>query len=257
MNTIPKPLLILLLALSPLAAVGQPASSDPRIPPALQPWEAWALWNDDHRACPTPYNQPDRHLCFWPSSLALSVGAAGGSFDMGVTVFRETWVPLPGGEKQWPVGVTAHGAPVPVVERDGTPSVRLPAGAHRLAGGFAWKTIPQSLPVPPPIGVVALTIDGQPVPLPVREASGLLWLRLQADAEEVARDAIDVRAYAVLEDGIPLWLRVELELTVSGKSREEFLGVALPEGWRLAAVESPIPVAVEDAGGVRAQVRAG
>lgn len=257
MSTLFKPLLFVLVAAAPLAAFAQTPPSDPRIPPALQPWEAWALWNDDHRACPTPYNRPERHLCYWPSSLSLAVDAVEGSFDLGVTVFRETWVPLPGGERQWPVSVTVGGAAAPVVGREGVPSVRLPAGTHRLSGKFEWKTIPQSLPVPPQIGIVTLAIDGQPVPLPVREASGLLWLKLQADAEEIARDAIDVRTYAVLEDGIPMWLRVELEMIVSGKNREESLGVALPEGWRLAAVESPIPVAVDDAGGVRAQVRAG
>ena len=66
-----------------------------------------------------------------------------------------------------------------------------------------------------------------------------------------------MKLYAALEDGIPLWLRTEIELTVSGKSREEELGTILPEGWKLAAVESPIPVAVDDAGRMKAQVRAG
>ncbi len=57
-----------------------------------------------------------------------------------------------------------------------------------------------------------------------------------------------MKLYAALEDGIPLWLRTEIELTVSGKSREEDLGTILPEGWKLAAVESQIPVAIDDAG---------
>ena len=61
----------------------------------------------------------------------------------------------------------------------------------------------------------------------------------------------------MIEDGIPLWLRTEIELTVSGKSREETVGWILPEGWQLATVESEIPVAVDDRGLMKAQVRAG
>ena len=36
------------------------------------------------------------------------------------------------------------------------------------------------------------------------------------------------KVYAVLEDGIPLWLRTEVELIVSGKNREEEIGSILP-----------------------------
>ena len=46
-------------------------------------------------------------------------------------------------------------------------------------------------------------------------------------------------------------------MTVSGRSREVELGTVLPEGWRLASVDGPIPVAVDDAGRMKAQVRAG
>jgi len=66
-----------------------------------------------------------------------------------------------------------------------------------------------------------------------------------------------VKLYAALEDGVPLWLRTEIEITVSGQSREEILGTILPAGWKLASVESTIPVAVDDAGRMKAQVRAG
>src|SRR5581483_3576642 len=61
----------------------------------------------------------------------------------------------------------------------------------------------------------------------------------------------------LIEDGVPIWLRTEIELTVSGKSREESLDSILPEGWQLSYVESPIPAAVDPQGHLKAQVRAG
>ncbi|HEY3840374.1 MAG TPA: hypothetical protein VGL72_27570, partial [Bryobacteraceae bacterium] len=49
----------------------------------------------------------------------------------------------------------------------------------------------------------------------------------------------------------------QIELTVAGKSREEEIGHILPEGWKLASVEGPIPAMVDDDGKMKAQVRAG
>ena len=59
--------------------------------------------------------------------------------------------------------------------------------------------------------------------------------------EQAESDFLGIKVYAVLEDGIPLWLRTEIELSVSGKNREEQIGSILPEGWKLAAINSPFP----------------
>ncbi len=92
---------------------------------------------------------------------------------------------------------------------------------------------------------------------PVWDAQGFLWLKRDGSTEEADKDFLAIKQYSVLEDGIPLWLQTEVELTVSGKSREEELGTILPEGWKLSRVESPIPVAVDESGRMKAQVRAG
>jgi hypothetical protein len=215
------------------------------------------LWDAEHRNCPTPHNNAAKHLCFWPSRLGLQITAQGGRFDVAITAYHEIWVPLPGGSEVWPVEVTRDGTPLVVVERNGRPAVRLAAGTSRITGAYRWKQMPQSVPVPPQIGLLALTLDGQPVDSPSWGADGVLWLRRTATTEETDKDFLSRKIYAVLEDGIPMWLRTEIELTVSGKSREETIGVVLPEGWRLAAVESEIPVAIDVAGQMKAQVRAG
>ena len=117
--------------------------------------------------------------------------------------------------------------------------------------------MPQRIPLPREIGILALTMDGKTVDAPVWDAQGFLWLKRDGSTEEADKDFLAVKQYSALEDGIPLWLHTEVELTVSGKSREEELGTVLPEGWKLSRVESPIPVAVDDAGRMKAQVRAG
>ncbi|HET6409103.1 MAG TPA: hypothetical protein VFG14_14540, partial [Chthoniobacteraceae bacterium] len=228
------------------------------VPAPLKAWEGWATWGDDHRNCPHPYNDAKKHLCFWPSRLQFDVEKTQAKFSLGVAVFMETWIPLPGGQDAWPVEVKVDdGAPIPVVEHEGVPSVRLPAGAYRLTGSYRWNDYPQKIALPREIGILALTIEGKPAETPVWDAQGLLWLRRDGSSEETDKDFLEVKAYAMLKDGIPLWLHTEIELTVSGKSREEEIGTILPEGWKAATVESQIPVAIDEAGRMKSQVRAG
>lgn len=235
-----------------------PSPPDAReIPAPLKPWETWATWDVPHRFCPTPYDAADKPVCFWPSRLGLEVDRTGGTFRLGVTVFSETWVPLPGGPDVWPTDVKLGGTVVPVVEHDGHPAVKLAPGSHQIDGVFRWNEIPQGLPLPQAIGLLALTLEGRPVPSPTWDAQGYLWLKRAASTEEADKDFLSVKVYALLEDGIPLWLRTQVEILVSGKSREEDLGSILPQGWELSSVDSLLPVMVDDAGRMTAQVRAG
>ncbi len=227
------------------------------LPGPLREWAGWATWDDRGRECPTPYHDPGKPLCHWPSQLTLEVDGAGGRFGLAVEVFARTWVRLPGGGEVWPLEVAANGGPVPVIEHEGGPAVRLRPGRHDLQGVFRWAEMPQRIPVPAAIGILALTLNGQPVAAPVWDAQGFLWLKRDGSTEQVDKDFLAVKLFSAIEDGIPLWLHTDVELIVAGKSREEELGVILPAGWKLAAVESPVPVAVDQAGHLKAQVRAG
>lgn len=249
---------LLVLAWAAVAAALLRAQSPSRaLPPALQPWVEWATWDAPHRGCPTPWSDPKAHRCFWPGRLELAVTDGAGSFGLRVVAYHEAWVPLPGGAEAWPQEVRVDGTAVPVLERAGVPSVKLGPGEARIEGTFQWSRLPQNLRIPAAVGLLALSRDGKPVEAPTWDAAGTLWLRRDGAPGAAERDAMEVKAYALLEDGIPMWWRQELEVTVSGKSREEDLGNLLPEGWRLASVTAPIPVTVDEAGRARAQVRAG
>ncbi|MBE2204693.1 MAG: hypothetical protein IAE94_10180 [Chthoniobacterales bacterium] len=253
-----QPSLIFHLIFFAACGVGVAAPvADPRIPEPLRVWEGWALWGQDHRTCPTPYDAADKPLCLWPSRLVLDVAPTGARFDFSVTVFNESWVPLPGGGDFWPHQVKAGAAALPVVERNGHPAVKLTAGTHQIQGELEWKTIPQKISLPDSLGMVSLTLEGKPVENPHWDSDGQLWLVQSAVSGEADKDFLSVKLFAELEDGIPLWLHGEVELIVSGKNREESLGAVLPEGWKLVALEGPIPVAVDESGRMKAQVRPG
>lgn len=106
------------------------------------------------------------------------------------------------------------------------------------------------------IGVLNLQLNGQPVESPVWDAEGRLWLQ-RTGTEPADKDFISVQVHRLISDGSPQWLHTQVELSVAGKSREEALGHVLPEGWRLSSVEAAVPCAVDDAGRLKVQVRAG
>jgi hypothetical protein len=243
------------ISLLPTSAA--PAETVREIPDPLKPWAGWALWNERDLECPMPYHDSKQVLRLWPSRLTLDVTAEGAHFAFEVTVFSGTWVPLPGGGELWPGEVSANDAVVPVVEHDGKPAVKLVAGRYNLTGGYHWQGIPQRIAMPAEIGILSLTLDGQAVESPVWDAQGFLWLKRNAATEETGKDFLALKMNSLMEDGIPLWLHTDLELIVAGKSREESLGVVLPAGWQLASVDSQIPVAINDGGQMKAQVRAG
>lgn len=232
------------------------AAADPAIPAPLQEWKDWALWDAPAQVGPQPFDNGSTRLHAWPSELSLVAEAQGGRFSLQVAVYAETWIALPGNQELWPQGVQVDGKPVAVLSRKGTPSVRLAPGTRKITGAFQWPEMPQRIAVPPSIGLLSLAVAGGNVRIPDRDADGQVWLK-RMKAEETDRDSITAQVYRLIEDGLPIWLRTEVELSVTGRSREEDLGSALPEGWKLASVEAPIPVAVSEDGSMKAQVRAG
>ncbi len=235
----------------------QPAPKPRTIPEALKGWEEWATWDDRLRDCPPSYADAKVRQCFWPSRLGLQVDKAGARFDLTLTVFAETWVPLPGGTDAWPAEVKANGNALPVIERNGLPAVRLVPGVWKIEGAYRWAEMPQRLVLPKEVGILALNVEGKAIEAPVWDASGTLWLKRDGSTEETDKDFISGKVHAQLEDGIPMWWRVEIELVVSGKSREEDFGHIIPEGWKIATAEGPLPIAIDNSGQLKVQVRAG
>jgi hypothetical protein len=227
------------------------------VPEPLQGWVDWALWGEKEIDSPRAYDDVKKAFRVWPSELQVNADADGAAFRMEVEAFAEAWMPLPGAADVWPVAVMAGETQHAVVERNGRPVIRLGKGSHELKGRFEWKDMPQKLPVPVEIGLVGLQITGEKVEVPARDDKGALWLKRSAASDTAQKDYLATKLHALLEDGIPLRWQAEVEMIVSGRSREEDIGIVLPAGWKLSGIQSQIPVAVDDAGRMKAQVRAG
>lgn len=241
---------------NPLPAGITPISRE-KVPVPLVPWIDWVLRDLPDFESPSAYNAADARLSLWPSRLQLDATTTTGTFSLDVTAFTPTWLGLPGSGTVWPTAVALDGRPLPVVEREGRPAIRLPVGSGKVTGSFQWLELPQQIKLPPEIGLLALSIGGQPQNAPSWDNDGTLWLQRQASSEPVDEDFLSLKVHSLIEDGIPLWFETQIELIVAGKSREETLGTLLPLGWQLASIEAPLPVAIDEKGLLKAQLRAG
>lgn len=250
------------VALASMVVHGQ--GRDTHVPKDLQDWQAWVLHGEEHRRCPFVYDSAGAKrgdfLCAWPGELDLSVTAGGGRFEQAWTVYGDDqWVPLPGDEKVWPRDVTVGRKRAEVVLHDGSPSIRLTPGRHRIGGAFAWDERPAALEVPGQIGLLALTVDGQRIALPRRTDQGL-WLG-EGEPTEAIMDELSMNVFRRIADDVPTRLESVFEINVAGTVREERFAPALPEGFVPLSLESELPVRLSPdgapGGGLEAQVRPG
>jgi hypothetical protein len=248
------------LVLAAAIGVGAMTSAEPlpreQVPEPLKPWVDWVLRGHEDAACPFFEGTADRRECVWPARLTLELDDKGGRFIQQWRAYRDAWAVLPGDASRWPQDVRVDGKPAPLTLHDGSAALRLSKGRHEIAGTFLWSELPEVLPIPAETGMVALTLEGKPVPFPRRDPHGQLWLksRAAAGAEE---SLLDVRVYRKLTDDVPMELTTRVELRVSGKSREVLLARALPEGFTPMALDTPLPARLEPDGRPRVQVRTG
>ncbi len=249
-------ILVLLALLSGFSALPARPLAEADVPEPLKPWTQWVLRDHQDRACPLLYNGSARH-CVWPGELSLDLASARGAFRQRVTVYRPSFVALPGGGRHWPQGVSVDGEPVTVVLHDGAPSVHLPLGEHLVVGHFPWSVLPESLRLPADSGLIDVRVNGEQRPRPdIRD--GRLWLRSRPSDEKAApRDSLTLSVFRLIDDDHPMRVLTRLRIEVSGRRREVRLGNPLLDGFVPLRIEAPLPARLEPDGSLRVQVRPG
>ena len=231
---------LMLFGLLVLAANGMAKTDDKAVPPALAPWQSWVLHGQDERVCPAHFNDPDHHVCWWPSQLILDVGDQGGLFDQQVIVHAPTWVTLPGDASHWPESVFGETQPLPVTGRDGRPCIWLPPGEHLIRGAFVWDALPEIFQIPEPTGILSLKINGREVDEPDLDAGGRLRFHGRGQDARV-QDAMSASVFRLIIDDVPMQVVTCIRLDVSGRPRELPLSVRLPDGAVVMEIDSPLP----------------
>ena len=228
------------------------------VPPPLRDWQGWVLHDIPEHDCPFLANQnPDvgSYRCAWPGRLTLGADKDGARFDLEIHVDAPSWIALPGDEKNWPQQVIVNNQPATVLQRDGQPMLWLTSGDYQLHGSFPWTARPARLRVPAMIGLVTLSVDGTAVSRVERNGDQLTLG--EAAASQRAADALSLRVYRRLQDGLPATLQTQLQFNVTGSAREQLLGRVLPAGFVATALSGDLPARLENDGDLRVQLRPG
>jgi len=236
----------------PAAAAALPPP--PEVAEPLKAWIGWALHDHPELHCAS---WGEGRACAWPGHLAVAIEARTGTFSLDVWLDRDGPVALPGDAQAWPQVVQADGQAAPVLAVDGRPTVRLPAGHHRVDGTFLWSDPPELLALPKEVGTVALTLRGAKIDAPRRDESGRLLVQKDGAGPAAETDSLSIAVARRIFDGVPLRMTTRLTLRAGGKARDAVLGQVLPPGWRPIAVQCKLPVQVGGDGAVRVHVRPG
>jgi hypothetical protein len=236
---------------------GASSASAQSVPPALQGWQEWVLHGYEQQTCPmlaTPGDGNGRE-CVWPGRLVLDAGKSGAHFRMQVHVDAESWVALPGSREAWPQDVQVDNGSAVVLDRDGSPALRLAAGDYAVQGDLHWNERPARLHLPAAIALVDLTVDGVAIGQPERDGDSLT-LGPTAERQRQA-DALSLRVFRRLGDGAPPTLHTTIRLHVAGSAREQLLGPVLPQGFIATALGGDLPARLDPDGHLRVQLRPG
>ena len=237
-----------------VAAAPAAAIADDHVPAPLRPWVPWVLFGHEAERCPTRLGT-DARDCLWHGRLEVSAGDTGAGFRASAHAFAPGFLALPGNDKAWPQDVTLDGKPAAVIAQGGLPVLAVEAGEHVVAGGFAWDALPESLAVPAPTAVVALTLGGKPVSFVDREGP-VLWLKRGSEAGEREEDRLDVAVFRKVADGVPLHVETRVLLEAAGKGREATLPGAVLDGFTPLSLLGSLPARL-DGGALKVQVRPG
>lgn len=227
------------------------------VPAPLEPWRDWVMKDQAFRDCPLRAGgageSANDYLCAWPGPLRIDADATGAGFVLRWQLDAPAFVPLPGDAAHWPQEVQVNGRPAPVAARDERPMLWLETGSVEVRGRIPWRQRPQVLSVPSRIGQIELRVDGRVI-APLRRVGEALTLGRAAGVADQA-DALDVRVYRQLADGLPAMLETRLMLAGSGQVREVVLGPVLPAGFVPVSLAGDWPARIEADGRLRLQVR--
>jgi hypothetical protein len=253
-----RTILFLLISFFAVFAHAKPLPPE-QVHEPLKPWVNWVLQDQPELGCPFIYNSYEQKRCSWPSQLDLDFSAKKGTFAISWSVYKESWVTLPGDQKHWPQNVTANNKAVSVLDRNGIPSIKLAAGAYQIKGDLFWDAIPESLGIPADTGLIGLRINGATIPMPsIRD--GQLWLTendIGQKKPENVQNSLDIQVFRKLTDDVPMQVTTRLVLEVSGEQREVKLAKPVLNDFIPLSLQSPLPARIEPDGQLLIQVRPG
>jgi len=228
------------------------------VPEQLQPWVDWVLHDKKEQLeCVPQYDNGNVYQCAWPSKLDVALNGQGGTFTQVWLVNSQTWVGLPGKDRQWPRDVKVDGDPWVIIQKDKRPGIELQPGTHTITGRFLWSELPENLQIPSESAFVSLIVNNEVIGFPNLDVNGRLWLKTR-QTEKKIENRLKIESFRLIDDSIPARVQLYFTLDVAGSAREITLGpLYTPENFIPLSIKSPLPARLEQDGRMRMQVRPG
>ncbi|MCW8935349.1 MAG: hypothetical protein OQK98_11550 [Gammaproteobacteria bacterium] len=230
------------------------ASITSAIPDDLKQWVPWVIKDQPTITCPITYNQ-NLNVCAYPGSLSIKMIKNSARFSQSWDVMAQSWVSLPGDNKNWPQNVKVNQKTYPVINHQGMPSIQLEKGVYTISGELSWIQAPKSITIPRETGLVELQVDNKKINMPDFR-QGKLWLKTVTAAVH-KNNHLDVQVFRKITDKIPLQLTTQIKLDVSGQQREVILTGALLENFEPMSINSRLPSQLDKQGRLKIQIRPG
>jgi len=225
-------------------------------PEILDPWRKWVLFDKQEYNCPFAYNNYQQRHCDWISHLDLDLNTNISHFSMKGILFKKQYVLLPGQNGCWPDDVYQKNKALAVIPFKKHPAVLLTEGPFELSGRFLHDHLPESITIPPHVGLLSLKMDGKIIPDPFFSNDNRLWLRT-GHAKGPLGNHMHVQVHRLITDSIPMMMTHHLQLSVSGTSREEIFNQIFPDKSIVMSIDSPLPIQLEENKNLRLHVRKG
>jgi len=225
-------------------------------PDILKPWKDWVLHNNKEYNCPFEYHDDQKRHCVWISHLELDLKKTNSHFSLKGIVFKSQYVVLPGQNGCWPDDIYYKQSARAVIPYKNHPAVLLPEGPFEISGRFLYDRLPESIYIPPQVGLLTLKIEGKTIHDPYFSKDHRLWLRT-GHAKGPSGNRMHIRMYRLITDCIPMTMTHHLQLSVSGNSREEVLNHVLPDQAIVMSINSPVPIQLDKNNTIRLHVRTG
>jgi len=210
------------------------------IPNVLQPWSDWVLHGETHIGCLRAFNDGSQRVCTFFGPLNLEVNDQGGNFRQQVRTFHETMVPLPNFDGGWPQSFRVNNRDYPIANHGGSPYVVLREGSYDLRGSMSWPSLPHTLTISPHTPFVSLTLNGSRIDFPSRKEAGKIWLS-EPKQDESEEDKVFCQVFRLWEDGVPIQLTTQIQVSVSGKVRNWEIPLPIPQAFHVTSIQSNLP----------------
>lgn len=201
------------------------------IPQDLKKWIPWINKDNYSKDCV-------ENFCVFIPKLIVSKNSSYKFTFEGTSLAKNSWIPLPSSENNWPLKVLINGQKAIIVNHEGKPFVNVSQKDFKIDIDYDSNIFDKSTTFDLPFSIVSFDNQTQQS-LSLKNNS--LSLNEIATTEE-KNSFQEIKVFRKFTDSIPYSLDTSIQINFSGKNKEIDLGEVLPKDFKLIQINSDLKV---------------